>query len=131
MKPWGGFTDGSITKQGWKDGTKRDGRPPGSHQGLGAAQDIPRRGDRRGDQNQRVHVQEQRDRPAREPGQPRCEHEPQEQREEEDLESDSGTFLNGKRIQRAVLRDGDQIGMGAIQFSFRLHQTNTSATRES
>lgn len=32
----------------------------------------------------------------------------------EDLESTNGTFVNGKKISRAELKDGDQIGIGRV-----------------
>ena len=32
----------------------------------------------------------------------------------EDLESTNGTFVNGKKVERAELRDGDEIGIGRV-----------------
>ena len=32
-----------------------------------------------------------------------------------DLESTNGTFLNGKRIERARLKSGDRLGVGRIE----------------
>ena len=34
----------------------------------------------------------------------------------EDLESTNGTLVNGKAVQRAVLRDGDTLGVGRVEF---------------
>jgi pSer/pThr/pTyr-binding forkhead associated (FHA) protein len=34
--------------------------------------------------------------------------------EVKDLESTNGTFVNGKRVQTAVLRDGDTLSVGRI-----------------
>jgi pSer/pThr/pTyr-binding forkhead associated (FHA) protein len=34
----------------------------------------------------------------------------------EDLESTNGTLVNGKRISRAVLREGDVLTIGRIDF---------------
>jgi pSer/pThr/pTyr-binding forkhead associated (FHA) protein len=34
----------------------------------------------------------------------------------EDLESTNGTLVNGKRISRAVLREGDVLTVGRIEF---------------
>jgi pSer/pThr/pTyr-binding forkhead associated (FHA) protein len=33
-----------------------------------------------------------------------------------DLESTNGTFVNGERVARAVLRTGDKLGVGKVQF---------------
>jgi PAS domain S-box-containing protein len=41
-----------------------------------------------------------------------------------DLESSNGTYLNGRRVQRAVLREGDRIQLGTatvLRFSTRRH----------
>jgi len=37
----------------------------------------------------------------------------------EDLESTNGTQVNGKTIDRAVLRDGDTLTVGRAEFSIR------------
>ncbi len=39
-----------------------------------------------------------------------------------DLGSDRGTWLNGRRIRRAVLRDGDRLEVGRIGLTFRLRE---------
>jgi pSer/pThr/pTyr-binding forkhead associated (FHA) protein len=33
-----------------------------------------------------------------------------------DLESTNGTYVNGQRIARAALRDGDRLGVGEVEF---------------
>jgi pSer/pThr/pTyr-binding forkhead associated (FHA) protein len=33
-----------------------------------------------------------------------------------DLESTNGTFVNGERIARATLRNGDKLGVGKVEF---------------
>ena len=38
----------------------------------------------------------------------------------EDLDSESGTWVNGKRVRRAVLREDDLIAVGSIQLRVRL-----------
>ena len=37
----------------------------------------------------------------------------------EDLESTNGTLVNGSPIQRAVLRDGDTLTVGRVEFRVR------------
>jgi pSer/pThr/pTyr-binding forkhead associated (FHA) protein len=37
----------------------------------------------------------------------------------EDLESTNGTFVNGAQIQRAVLREGDTLGVGRVEFAVK------------
>ena len=32
-----------------------------------------------------------------------------------DLQSTNGTFVNGHRVERAVLKDGDTLGVGRVQ----------------
>jgi len=39
-----------------------------------------------------------------------------------DADSTNGTFVNGERIQRAVLRDGDEVRMGESVFRFVLRR---------
>ena len=34
----------------------------------------------------------------------------------EDLDSTNGTYVNGKKIDRAELNDGDQLGVGRVTF---------------
>lgn len=34
-----------------------------------------------------------------------------------DLESTNGTFVNGQRVQRAVLKEGDMLGVGRVAFT--------------
>jgi pSer/pThr/pTyr-binding forkhead associated (FHA) protein len=36
-----------------------------------------------------------------------------------DLDSTNGTFVNGKKVQRAELQDGDQVRLADITFRFR------------
>src|SRR5687768_9531361 len=36
-----------------------------------------------------------------------------------DLKSSNGTFVNGKRIERAVLRQGDKVRFGGLEAKFR------------
>ena len=33
-----------------------------------------------------------------------------------DLESTNGTFVNGERVERAFLKNGDTLGVGKVQF---------------
>jgi pSer/pThr/pTyr-binding forkhead associated (FHA) protein len=33
-----------------------------------------------------------------------------------DLESTNGTFVNGERVARAVLKNGDRLGVGKVEF---------------
>lgn len=33
-----------------------------------------------------------------------------------DLDSTNGTFVNGRRVTRAVLKDGDRLGVGPVEF---------------
>jgi ABC transport system ATP-binding/permease protein len=40
----------------------------------------------------------------------------------EDLDSTNGTLVNGRRVTRAVLKNGDEIGVGKITFSVVRHQ---------
>ena len=39
----------------------------------------------------------------------------------EDLDSSNGTFLNGKRVQRASLKDGDELMIAGHQFQALLN----------
>jgi pSer/pThr/pTyr-binding forkhead associated (FHA) protein len=34
----------------------------------------------------------------------------------EDLESTNGTYVNGERVQRAALKNGDTLGVGEVEF---------------
>jgi pSer/pThr/pTyr-binding forkhead associated (FHA) protein len=36
----------------------------------------------------------------------------------EDLDSTNGCYLNGKRVKRQLLKDGDRLDIGTIQFRF-------------
>ena len=38
-----------------------------------------------------------------------------------DLDSTNGTYVNGLRVERALLRDGDQLGVGRV--TFMVHRT--------
>lgn len=33
-----------------------------------------------------------------------------------DLDSTNGTFVNGKRVARAALKEGDRLGVGRVEF---------------
>ena len=33
-----------------------------------------------------------------------------------DLDSTNGTFVNGQRVTRAVLKEGDRLGVGRVEF---------------
>jgi pSer/pThr/pTyr-binding forkhead associated (FHA) protein len=37
----------------------------------------------------------------------------------EDLDSTNGTLVNGKKVQRAVLREGDTLTVGRVEFSVK------------
>ena len=39
----------------------------------------------------------------------------------EDLESTNGTFVNGRRVERAALGDGDRLTIGRLEFSVSRH----------
>ena len=34
-----------------------------------------------------------------------------------DLDSTNGTYVNGQRVTRALLKDGDQLGIGRVTFT--------------
>jgi pSer/pThr/pTyr-binding forkhead associated (FHA) protein len=34
----------------------------------------------------------------------------------EDLESTNGTYVNGRRVERGLLKDGDELGVGNLKF---------------
>lgn len=34
-----------------------------------------------------------------------------------DLDSTNGTYVNGQRVERALLKDGDQLGIGRVTFT--------------
>jgi pSer/pThr/pTyr-binding forkhead associated (FHA) protein len=34
-----------------------------------------------------------------------------------DLDSTNGTFVNGKRVSEATLKDGDRLGVGRVEFA--------------
>ena len=40
-----------------------------------------------------------------------------------DLDSTNGTYVNGQRVSRALLKDGDQLGIGRVRF--RICRTET------
>jgi pSer/pThr/pTyr-binding forkhead associated (FHA) protein len=46
------------------------------------------------------------------------------QLELEDLGSTNGTFVNGKKIARAILNNGDQLTIGRVQFMVSSELTN-------
>jgi len=33
-----------------------------------------------------------------------------------DLESTNGTFVNGERVAQAILKNGDRLGVGKVEF---------------
>ena len=41
----------------------------------------------------------------------------------EDLGSTNGCYINGKRIKRQLLKDGDKLEIGAVQFRFAARAT--------
>ena len=43
----------------------------------------------------------------------------------EDLRSAGGVFVNGVRVSRCILHDGDQIGIGAAKLIFTQHRIRT------
>jgi pSer/pThr/pTyr-binding forkhead associated (FHA) protein len=43
----------------------------------------------------------------------------------EDLDSRNGTLVNGKRVERAVLKPGDQLTVGRVEFTVRRSQPGT------
>ena len=45
-----------------------------------------------------------------------------------DLESTNGTFVNGARVERAMLRPGDKLGVGKVEFV--VTKANSSVTGE-
>ena len=42
-----------------------------------------------------------------------------EQLEVVDLDSTNGTFVNGQRVKRATLNDGDKLGVGHVELTVR------------
>jgi len=42
----------------------------------------------------------------------------------EDLGSTNGTFVNGKKVSRATLSNGDKLTIGRVQFVVNAEQTN-------
>ncbi|MEX2270786.1 MAG: FHA domain-containing protein [Vicinamibacterales bacterium] len=40
----------------------------------------------------------------------------------EDLDSTNGTHVNGQRVARAVVKAGDEIGVGKVTFAVERHQ---------
>lgn len=47
----------------------------------------------------------------------------------EDLKSQNGTYVNGEKIKKAVLKDGDNIKMGAIRLVFEAPQDDTQGVK--
>lgn len=43
--------------------------------------------------------------------------------EVEDLESTNGTYVNGRRVPRGLLKDGDELGVGRIHFKVIRNET--------
>jgi pSer/pThr/pTyr-binding forkhead associated (FHA) protein len=46
-----------------------------------------------------------------------------------DLDSTNGTFVNGQRVERAILKIGDRLGVGKVEFSVRRPETDLSVSR--
>ena len=42
--------------------------------------------------------------------------------EVQDLDSTNGTFVNGTRVERALLKDGDRLGIGRVELTIELFQ---------
>ena len=40
----------------------------------------------------------------------------------QDLDSTNGTFVNGKKVERAELKDGDELGIGRVKLKVTLVQ---------
>jgi ABC transport system ATP-binding/permease protein len=40
-----------------------------------------------------------------------------------DLDSTNGTYVNGLRVERALLKDGDQLGVGRV--TFKVHRVES------
>jgi pSer/pThr/pTyr-binding forkhead associated (FHA) protein len=47
-----------------------------------------------------------------------------------DLESTNGTFVNGHRVERAVLRDGDRLGVGRLELLVSRSRPDLPPSRE-
>ncbi len=44
----------------------------------------------------------------------------------EDLRSTNGTFVNGRRVERAALGDGDRLTVGRLEFAVSRHSVATA-----
>ena len=47
-----------------------------------------------------------------------------------DLESTNGTFVNGTRVERALLRSGDTLGIGKVEFVVSQAKATEGTTNE-
>jgi pSer/pThr/pTyr-binding forkhead associated (FHA) protein len=45
-----------------------------------------------------------------------------------DLESTNGTFVNGKRVKKAMLNEGDTLGVGRVDFVVSRSEKDSSAS---
>ena len=45
--------------------------------------------------------------------------------EVEDLQSTNGTFVNGRRVERATLKDGDRLVLGRVELAVSRHSSET------
>ena len=48
-----------------------------------------------------------------------------------DLDSTNGTFVNGARVERAVLKTGDRLGVGKVEFVVSKSQASKPAAEAS
>ena len=44
--------------------------------------------------------------------------------EVKDLQSTNGTFVNGTRVERALLKDGDRLGIGRVELTISCSRQN-------
>jgi pSer/pThr/pTyr-binding forkhead associated (FHA) protein len=44
--------------------------------------------------------------------------------EVQDLDSTNGTFVNGTRVERALLKDGDRLGIGRVELTISCSRQN-------
>jgi pSer/pThr/pTyr-binding forkhead associated (FHA) protein len=47
----------------------------------------------------------------------------------EDARSTHGVYVNGRRVQQAVLKDGDVVAFGDVAFSLRVLRPSDAAAR--
>jgi len=48
--------------------------------------------------------------------------------EVEDLDSTNGTYVNGRRIERGVLKDGDRLGVGRVMLTVSKANVQTESS---